>query len=101
MAQAHTIQSRIVFGDDHSAGADIAWQWITAHQWPSWELDIVSVTPPDQSQVSLITSDLLREVQPEHPRTIPKSCGLKAVRYLTASGDPRILLSEGIEVGLT
>ncbi|MDD2819277.1 MAG: universal stress protein [Candidatus Nanopelagicales bacterium] len=96
-----SLQSRIVFGDDHSAGADIAFRWITAHEWPTWDLDIVSVTPPDPSFVSLITSDPLREVQPEHPRTIPKSCELKKVRYLTASGDPRIVLSEGLGVGLT
>lgn len=95
------LQSRIVFGDDHSAGADIAWKWITAHEWPAWDLDIVYVTPPDTSLVSLVTSESLREVQPEHPRTIPMSSGLKEVRYLTASGDPRIVLSEGLEVGLT
>ena len=84
-----------MFGDDHSAGADIAWKWITAHEWPTWDLDIFSVTPPDPSLVSLITSETLRVAQPEHPRTIPASCGLHAVRYLTASGDPRIVLSKG------
>ncbi len=95
------LQSRIVFGDDHSVGADIACKWITAHEWPTWDLDIVSVTPPDPSIISLVNSDPLREVKPEHPRTIPMSCGLKEVRYLTTSGDPRIVLSEGTGGGLT
>jgi len=101
MTTQYPIPSRIVFGDDHSAGADIAWNWITAHGWPAWELDIVSVTPPRPSIVALIASDPLHEVRPELPRTIPTSCGLNTVRYLTASGDPRIVLSESPERGLT
>jgi nucleotide-binding universal stress UspA family protein len=35
---------RLVFGDDGSPGADVAWLWINEHRWPGWRLEIVTAT---------------------------------------------------------
>ncbi len=35
---------RLVFGDDGSPGADVAWLWINEHRWLGWRLEVVTAT---------------------------------------------------------
>ena len=37
-------QRALVFGDDGSAGADVAWLWINSHCWTGWHLQAVTGT---------------------------------------------------------
>lgn len=39
---------RLVFGDDQSQAADVAWLWINCHQWPGWQIEAVTATPLGQ-----------------------------------------------------
>ena len=34
----------LVFGDDGSPGADVAWLWINEQRWPGWRLETVTAT---------------------------------------------------------
>ena len=36
---------RLVFGDDQSQAADVAWLWINCHDWPGWQIEAVTATP--------------------------------------------------------
>lgn len=85
---------RITFGDDLSAGADIAWGWICAQTWPGWTVDVVTVTNPDPEITSLFTHEPLHEHTPGSPRVAPSVTDLAAVRHLTTAYDPRVILCE-------
>jgi nucleotide-binding universal stress UspA family protein len=37
-------ERHLVFGDDGSAGADVAWLWINSHCWTEWHLQAVTAT---------------------------------------------------------
>lgn len=85
---------RITFGDDHSAGADVAWGWICAQTWPDWTVDVVTVTSPPPQIESLFMHDPLHEHVPEQPRIAIPATGLATVHHLTTAYDPRIVLAE-------
>ncbi len=36
---------RLVFGDDQSQAADVAWLWINSHAWPGWQIEALTATP--------------------------------------------------------
>jgi nucleotide-binding universal stress UspA family protein len=86
--------NRITFGDDLSAGADIAWGWISAQIWPGWTVDVVTVTDPDPQIASLFMHEPLHEHTPERPRVAATVTELAAVRHLTTAYDPRVILCE-------
>jgi nucleotide-binding universal stress UspA family protein len=92
---------RVAFGDDGSAGADRAWRWLTQQHWPGWQVDVISVEPPDPSIAALFSYPPLTESVPDSPRTAPPSCELAAIRHLTTAYDPRLVLSELADVDLT
>ena len=35
----------LVFGDDGSSGADVAWLWVNEQVWPGWRIEVVAVEP--------------------------------------------------------
>lgn len=84
----------IAFGDDLSAGADIAWGWISAQTWPGWTVDVVTVTDPDPQIASLFTHEPLHEHTPDRPRVAASVTELAGVRHLTTAYDPRVILCE-------
>lgn len=94
------ISRRLAFGDDGSPGADRAWQWLTHQSWPGWQVDVISVDPPDPTIAAPFPHAPLAESTPEHPRTAPISCGLAAVRHLSTANDPRLVLGEMTDVDL-
>jgi nucleotide-binding universal stress UspA family protein len=85
----------LTFGDDGSAGADVAWEWIAAHAWPQWSLEVVTVTlPKSHSVTSPLGYTELRPWEPPDPRQAPASCGFQSVAYLAADNDPRLILGK-------
>lgn len=83
-------QPVLVFGDDGSAGADVAWLWVNNQPWPGWRVDVVHATlppvgpplPPERSHLHEAASD-------EGRKFLGESAG---VRHLTAEADPREVL---------
>ena len=96
-AQGHLL----TFGDDHSPGSDLAWDWITSQTWPGWTVDVVTVTDPAPELASLFTHEPLHEHDPEQPRTAPPGAQLSGIRHLTTAFDPRIVLCEKSDGDLT
>jgi nucleotide-binding universal stress UspA family protein len=83
-------QKVLVFGDDGSVGADVAWLWVNNHVWSGWELDVVHVVPPPPGAPPSPEQGELHEAEPDEPRVYLPG-GVK-VRHLTARADPRAIL---------
>lgn len=83
-------QKVLVFGDDGSVGADVAWLWINNHVWPGWRVDVVHVLPLAPGAPPPPAEGELHETLPQEPRVyLP---GGLDVRHLTARADPRAVL---------
>jgi nucleotide-binding universal stress UspA family protein len=85
---------RLVFGDDASAAADLAWDWITQQPWPGWTLQVVTAVEPDLVHPAPHEQTALHPWDPPHPRTAPAGHGIAGIAHLTAARDPRLLLGE-------
>lgn len=84
---------KIVFGDDGSPPADLAWTWINNHPWPGWKLEVVTATEPPLAPPTAEGEPELVEWDSPYQRLASPGAGLASVRFLTAVADPRILLS--------
>src|SRR5512144_2189755 len=82
----------LVFGDDGSPGADVAWLWINNHAWPGWRAEVVHATLPPLVGAPLHTPPVLTEWEPPQPRVAFTESRLDDVRHLTVEVDPRIAL---------
>lgn len=82
----------IVFGDDRSAGADLAWLWINDQVWPGWQVDVVTIPETELGPPHVFGSVETVEWQPSDPRRVVPAAGLADVRHLTATADPRVVL---------
>jgi len=84
----------LVFGDDLSPAADLAWLFINTQRWPGWQLEVVTAQPPKTPGVVLPhEATELHRWQPQHPRAAIAEAGFVHVADLTATGDPRVVLS--------
>lgn len=89
-----TPTATVVFGDDGSPAADLAWLLINSHRWPAWNCQIVTANPPE------IPRPLPRELTELHPWTPPNprrrfsDAQFTAVSDLTTMKDPRVALSQ-------
>lgn len=91
-------QPVLVFGDDGSPGADVAWLWVNNQPWSGWRVDVVHAAlppvgpplPPERSRLHETTADNGR-------RLLGESAGL---RHLTAEADPREVLGGMTDVSL-
>lgn len=83
----------MAFGDDHSPGADTAWDWIASHRWPGWSLEIVTADPPEDMRPVDEEEARLRPWEPDEPRD-PEDSGFDSVVNLHAALDPRVALIE-------
>ena len=72
---------RLVFGDDGSDHADLAWRWIAAHSWPGWSVDVISALPPDGGTTTA-----------PPPRVPPAEGFADSVAPQVVEGDPRVAL---------
>jgi nucleotide-binding universal stress UspA family protein len=85
-------RSTILFGDDGSPGADLAWLWINSQSWPGWRLEVLhAVAPP-------VGPPLPKERTEPHSWTPPVprvpfgESAIDEVVHLTAESDPRLVL---------
>ncbi len=79
----------LVFADDSSEGADIAWAWVCAQSWPGWRAEVVTVLPEQENP-----GGAAHAWEPDRPRSAPDSSGLASIRHMVAYGDPRAVLEE-------
>jgi nucleotide-binding universal stress UspA family protein len=84
-------QPVLVFGDDGSAAADLAWSWICDQDWSGWDAEVLRVTdqPFPPTAASVVQP---QEWAPPEPRVAPGSARLRIVRSLTVAQDPRLAL---------
>lgn len=84
----------VVFGDDLSPGADVAWLFVNTQRWPGWRLEVVTAEPPTAPGIVLAPEmTALRPWEPPHPRAASAEAGFAEVANLTAIGDARVVLS--------
>lgn len=81
----------LVMADDHSTGADLAWEWVSAQSWPGWRVDIVTV---ETRAPGLDSTSAPREWTPANPRSAPQNSHITTLRHLRTSGDPRSVLAQ-------
>lgn len=84
----------LVVGDDGSAGADLAWQWVLAQGWPGWRISVVTARPPDLPG-SAMDGAVPRPWDSPHPRLLdvaPDGGPCRRVEHLLVEADPRLVL---------
>lgn len=83
--------SVLAFGDDRSDGANTCWDWIVAHNWDGWTLEVVTAeAPADMRPVSSEEAEL-HPWEPDEPRDGSAS-GFGSTTHLRAEVDPRVAL---------
>ena len=86
----------ILFGDDGSASADLAWRWINSQHWgDGWTVHVLSAEP------ELVTSDEAahRWESPDPRAPVDPTSGLRIV-HERVEADPRFALCEAEDVDL-
>ena len=83
----------ITFGDDGSAGSDLAWSWICDQDWSGWDVEVVRAVQPELGPPPPPALSQLHSWQPERPRERFSESHLGSIVHLTAVQDPRLLLS--------
>jgi len=86
----------IVVGDDGSAMSDRVWEWLTAHGWPGWRVEVMTA---DESEIVWGDPPRLVEWEPSWARA-KQVDGAKSVRYLKVAGDPRPMLADRVDADL-
>lgn len=81
----------MVFGDDGSPSADVAWLWINCHAWTGWRLDVIHATDPVAVAASPVRPQP-RAWTPPNPRRAFSEAHLQEVHLLTVDEDPRVAL---------
>ncbi len=90
MASEHV--RTLVFGDDGSPAADIAWLLINNHSWPGWQLEIITARPSAIGPPASPERTVLHRWDPPQPRPVSTEARFAHVVYLTAVTDPRLAL---------
>ncbi len=83
---------RLVFGDDGSAAADVAWLWINSHSWPGWTVSVVEAHQPKEFTILPPERTTLHTWEPAHPRELLAPAPGTTLEHLTAEADPRVVL---------
>jgi nucleotide-binding universal stress UspA family protein len=81
----------LAFGDDRSDGANTCWEWIVAHKWQGWDLEVVTAEAP--ADMHPVPSDRaeLHQWEPDEPRQAGEA-GFDSFTFLRADVDPRVAL---------
>lgn len=82
---------KLLFGDDESPSADLAWLWINCHSWPNWRVKVIHAVDPGPVKVSSARPEPHRW-EPSNPRRAFAEAGLDDVELLTVDEDPRLAL---------
>ena len=83
----------LVFGDDGSREADVAWLFVNSHAWPGWSLEIVAAEMPEVGKPVPNEQAELHEWVPPSPREPFREAAFERIAHLTALADPRLVLS--------
>ncbi len=88
----HSSVGHLVFGDDESPGADVAWLWITSQRWPGWRLTVLRAEPP-RLGAHVDPEDAAPHPDDHSGRRVVSEAELEAVDFQVAVADPRIALT--------
>jgi nucleotide-binding universal stress UspA family protein len=83
-----TVTRRLVFGDDQSQSADVAWLWINSHDWTGWQVEVITATAPGTAP-----GDEVRPWDPRHPRELLAAGDETLVIHEEIAADPRRALA--------
>ena len=83
----------LVFGDDSSPAADIAWLFINSHHWPGWRLEVIAAHMPETAAPLPGHVTSLHPWNPPKPRKVFAEAQFAQTAELTAEADPRLVLS--------
>lgn len=89
----------LVFGDDGSQGADVAWLWINEQPWPAWRIEVVTVQPNPEVRPPSPEAARLHPWDPPAPRRYFGD-DVAEVVHLTATADPRAVLGRRSDASL-
>ncbi|MGD2042211.1 MAG: universal stress protein, partial [Acidimicrobiia bacterium] len=81
----------LAFGDDRSTEAGICWDWIRAHTWEGWDLEVVTAEPPEDMHPVSQEEAHLHAWDPPQPRDAA-GLGFGSVEHLRGEIDPRLAL---------
>ncbi len=90
----------LVFGDDHSPGADLAWGWVCAQAWTGWRAEVVTAEMPPIGPPPDTEAAALHDWEPPSWRHAADTCGFSAVQHLRADADPRFVLGQRSDAAL-
>jgi nucleotide-binding universal stress UspA family protein len=88
-----TVPHTLVFGDDGSREADVAWLFVNSHVWHGWRLEVVTAKLPEFGKPPPPELAEIHAWDPPSPRTPFGEAGFASVAQLTAFADPRLVLS--------
>jgi nucleotide-binding universal stress UspA family protein len=88
MDKSHSRDSRpVILADDGAPASDVAWAWVTSHDWSGWPLTILTVRDTLVPGGPTIRGDVARV-----PRRPPAEAAFSEVVHLDLDGDPRSVL---------
>ncbi len=91
---------QLVFGDDGSAAADVAWLWVNNHAWPGWRISVVTAQVPPAGPAVGSARGTPHAWTPSAPRRFLRAEDATEVEHLTAEADPRLVLDSFEEAAL-
>lgn len=77
----------VLFGDDGSPSADLAWMWINAQAWGDWRVDVLTADPQLPA-----SGDSPTPWDPPNPRTLLDPRAVQSVQHLHTRSDPRVAI---------
>lgn len=83
----------LVFGDDGSPSADVAWLWVCEQRWPGWRAEVVTASPPPIGPPPGDAAALPHPWEPPTPRLGLGEQSFEAIAHLRSDADPRYVLS--------
>ncbi len=79
----------LIFADDGSPGADVAWLWLCSHQWHGWSIEVLHAEEASSNAHKSAAAGTPEPWHPPHARSLPTGqLGTQPV-LLRATGDPR------------
>jgi nucleotide-binding universal stress UspA family protein len=84
----------LLFGDDGSPGADVAWLWVNEQRWPGWRVAVLHADTPPIGPPPGAEAARPRPWNPPDPRVAFGDAAFADVVHLRAVADPRVALLE-------
>lgn len=82
----------LVFGDDGSPWADVAWLWVCGHPWTGWRAEVITAVTPPIGPPPGSAAAVPHPWEPPEPRPCFDETAFVEVAHLRAEADPRALL---------